>query len=66
MKEIRSKHNSLLNYFIYDNQDLAPGYVRSCQKFLRNLSGPEYDRALAKSLKPQAASAKRHEKDIIK
>ena len=57
MKKIRSKHNNLLNYFIHDNQDLAPGYVRNCQKFLRSLSGPEYDRALAKSFKLQAPSA---------
>jgi hypothetical protein len=52
MKKIRSKHNNLLNYFIHDNQDLAPGYIRSCEKFLEEL-------------KHQAASSKRHEKDTI-
>jgi len=38
MKKIRSKHNNLLNYFIYDKQDLAPGYIRSCEKFFKEAS----------------------------
>ena len=37
MKKIRSKHNYLLNYFIHDKQDLSPAYVRSCEKFFREL-----------------------------
>ena len=37
MKKIRSKHNNLLNYFIHDRQDLSPAYVRSCEKFFREL-----------------------------
>ena len=37
MKKIRSKHNDLLNYFIHDRQDLSPAYVRSCEKFFREL-----------------------------
>ena len=37
MKTIRSKHNNLLNYFIHDRQDLSPAYVRSCEKFFREL-----------------------------
>jgi hypothetical protein len=55
MKKIRSKHNNLLNYFIYDKQDLAPGYIRTCEKFLEAISS-----------KPQASSSKRLKKDIIK
>ena len=35
--KIRSKHNDLLNYFIHDRQDLSPAYVRSCEKFFREL-----------------------------
>ena len=38
MKRIRSKHNNLLNYFICDKQDLAPAYVRSCEKYLEEIS----------------------------
>ena len=34
---IRSKHNDLLNYFIHDPRDLSPAYVRSCEKFFREL-----------------------------
>ena len=36
-KKIRSKHNDLLNYFIHDRRDLSPAYVRSCEKFFREL-----------------------------
>ena len=51
----RIKHNDLLPYFIMDERSLAKrkAYVRSCEKFF-------------KSLKPQASSFKRHEKDTIK
>ena len=38
MKKIRSKHNNLLNYFIHDHQDLSPAYVRSCEKFFKEIS----------------------------
>jgi len=45
---IRSKHNDLLNYFVHDKRDLSPAYVKSCEKFLKEIS-----------LKQQAASSKR-------
>jgi len=35
---IKSKHNNLLNYFIHDHQDLSPAYVRSCEKFFKEIS----------------------------
>ena len=38
MARVRSKHNNLLNYFIHDRRDLAPAYVRSCEKFLEEIS----------------------------
>ena len=38
MARIRSRHNNLLNYFICDKRDLSPGYVRSCEKFLEEIS----------------------------
>ena len=47
---IRSKHNNLLNYFLYDNRELSPGYVRSCEKFFKSL------KLQAASNKPQASS----------
>ena len=37
MKKVRSKHSNLLNYFIHDRRDLSPAYVRSCEKFFREL-----------------------------
>ena len=35
-----------MNYFIHDERDLGPAYVKSCKKFLKEIS-----------LKLQAASA---------
>jgi len=65
MSRIRSKHNNLLNYFLYNNQDLSPGYVRSCEKFFKSFklqaaSGPAISDNMtrqAASSKPQAPSA---------
>ena len=39
---------NLLKYFIHDRRDLSPAYVRSCEKFLKEISA-----------KHQAASSKR-------
>jgi len=47
------KHNNLLNYFIHDKRDLSPAYVRSCEKFLKEISAKHQ----APSGKLQAASA---------
>ena len=47
------KHNNLLNYFIHDKRDLSPAYVRSCEKFLKEISA----KPQASSSKPQAPSA---------
>ncbi len=38
MPRVRSKHSDLLNYFIHDKRDLSPAYVRSCEKFLKEIS----------------------------
>jgi hypothetical protein len=35
-----------MNYFIHDKRDLSPAYVKSCEKFLKEISH-----------KPQASSA---------
>jgi len=44
-----------MNYFIHDERDLSPAYVKSCKKFLKEIS-----------CKPQAPSFKRRETDTIK
>jgi len=54
VKKIRSKHNNLLNYFIHDRRDLSPAYVRSCEKFLEEISH-----------KPQASSCKPQAKKVL-
>ena len=47
-----------MNYFIHDERDLSPAYVKSCRAFLKKVQ--------ASSAKRQAASSKRHEPDTIK
>ena len=81
MARVRSKHSNLLNYFIHDRRDLSPAYVRSCEKYFREL-GKKRNKFQAsssnatrhnlfteieeRSRKLQASSFKRHETDTIK
>ena len=51
MARVRSNHNNLINYFICDKRDLAPAYVRSCEKYLEEISRKRQ----ASSAKLQAA-----------
>ena len=37
MASIRSKHHSLLNYFLHDRKDLSTAYVRKCEEFIDSL-----------------------------
>jgi hypothetical protein len=46
-----------MNYFIHDERDLSPAYVRKCKKFLRSLKGLITKKEAAELFKPQAASA---------
>ena len=61
-----------MNYFIHDERDLSPAYVKSCKKFLDSICWPSYyggsntDGKIFKVKKPQAASSKRPETDTIK
>ena len=43
---VRSKHNNLLNYFIYDNKDLSKEYKRKCEIFFKEIeiNNKEYKR----------------------
>ena len=59
---IRSKHSNLLNYFIHDKRDLSPAYVRSCEKFLEEVSRKHQ----AASSKRQASSLTNTNNRIIK
>ena len=34
---VRSKHNNLLNYFLYDNKYLSNAYVRKCKNFIDDI-----------------------------
>ena len=34
---IRSKHNNLLNFFIYDKKRLSKKYVKKCEKLLNEI-----------------------------
>ena len=37
MAKIRSRHEDLLNYFIYDDKELSKEYVRKSKKFLNSI-----------------------------
>jgi hypothetical protein len=52
--KVRSNHNSLLNYFLYEEKDLSRAYVKKCQTFIDNLGS----RKLADCMKMQASSGK--------
>ena len=49
---IRSKHNNLLNYFLYDEKDLSKAYVRKCKNFIDNIRAEVHIESL-KELKKQ-------------
>ena len=57
MTRVRSNHNSLLNYFLYDKQDLSPAYVRKCEEFIDSLGSAKLADCF-KMEKPQAPSSK--------
>ena len=37
MRKVRSNHNSLLNYFLYDKEDLSKEYAKKCEEFIDSL-----------------------------
>ena len=55
---VRSNHNSLLNYFLYDKEELSPAYVRKCEEFIDSLGSAKLADCF-KMEKPQASSRKR-------
>ena len=34
---VRSNHNSLLNYFLYDKKNLSKDYVKKCEQYIDSL-----------------------------
>ena len=54
----RIKHNDLLPWFITPRDQLPASYVKSCEKFFREL-GEKRDKLQATSDEPQATSVKR-------
>jgi hypothetical protein len=51
---VRIKHNDLTHYFIRPHNQLPDAYLRSCNKFFKELS----DKQQASSGKPQASIQK--------
>jgi len=58
----RIKHNDLSWYFMRPREHLPAAYVRSCEKFFKELSSKRQ----ASSTKPQASSLTTHESRTIK
>ena len=67
-RKIRSKHNNLLNYFIHDERDLSPAYVKKCERFLWSLrnAGLITKPAANNLFRLQASSSKRQASATIK
>ena len=57
-----------MNYFIHDERDLSPAYVRKCKKFLRSLrnAGLVTKQQANTLYRRQASSFKRPETNTIK
>jgi len=37
MRKVRSNHNSLLNFFLYDKKYLSKAYIKKCEEFIDSL-----------------------------
>ena len=57
-----------MNYFIHDERDLSPAYVRKCKKFIHSLrnAGLVRKKDAATLFELQASSCKRSETNTIK
>ena len=64
-RKVRSSHNSLLNYFLYDKQDLSPAYIKKCEEFIDSLGSAKLADCF-KMQKPQASSLKQQAASIDK
>ena len=66
-RKIRSKHNDLMNYFIHDERDLSPAYVKKCERFLWSLrnAGLITKQAANTLFRLQASSVKRQDLNTI-
>ena len=60
-RKIRSKHNNLFNYFIHDKRYLSKAYLRSCEKFFKELSVKQR----AASIEEKATSFKLQAKKVL-
>ena len=43
MSKVRSKHNDLLNYFLYDEKYLSKKYVSKCKKLFKELDKKQHN-----------------------
>lgn len=41
IKKVRSKHNNLLNYLLYNDKYLSKQYVNKCKKFFKELDNKQ-------------------------
>ena len=37
MRKVRSNHNSLLNFFLYEEKYLSKAYIKKCEEFIDSL-----------------------------
>jgi hypothetical protein len=41
MRKIRSNHNSLLNFFLYEEKYLSKAYIKKCEEFIDSSRKPQ-------------------------
>lgn len=65
-RKVRSNHNSLFNYFIYDKEYLSKEYVNKCERFIDDLGKENQKIVLKWRIKMNNKTYIRFTKDDIK
>ena len=65
MSKIKSKHNNLLNYFLYDHKYLSKQYLKKCKKFFKELKLKEDIKNMDKKTEKKELTEKQKEDNFL-
>jgi len=65
MSKIKSKHNNLLNYFLYDHKYLSKEYLKKCKKFFKELKLKEDIKNMDKKTEKKELTEKQKEDNFL-
>ena len=65
MSKIKSKHNNLLNYFLYDHKYLSKEYLKKCKKFFKELKLKEDIKNMDKKTEKKELTDKQKEDNFL-